>query len=374
MKRIVFWQNMLSHHQAGVMKCLAEKPDLDITWAVKEPLSDDRRACGWFVPDVGRVRIVVDPSTEAMRELLHARARESVHVFTGIHREPLAKAAFKACLSTEATMGLLVEPPMPGGIRPLLLPLHGRLHCLTHRNRIGFVLAIGHMAVEWYRRCGYPASCVFPYAYFPLVSPSALAEPHEEVRLLFLGQCIRRKGGDLLLRALGRFRGEGWRLTIMGGGPELARWTALAGTLALAGRVEFKPFTGNAEAMRFLSTQDLLVLPSRHDGWGAVVNEALLCGVPAICSDRCGAADLLDGGPRGEVFAARRVDDLARVLAKRIAEGPPDAAVRQRIRDWCSAISPETAAEYLVEVFACANGGGEAPVAPWLGATPGSPP
>ena len=35
---------------------------------------------------------------------------------------------------------------------------------------------------------------------------------------------------------------------------------------------------------------DNLVLPSSHDGWGAVTTEALMVGTPVICSDTCGSS------------------------------------------------------------------------------------
>ena len=42
---------------------------------------------------------------------------------------------------------------------------------------------------------------------------------------------------------------------------------------------------------------DVFCLPSRHDGWGVVVNEALGAGLPIVASDGVGAAhDLVQHG------------------------------------------------------------------------------
>ena len=55
---------------------------------------------------------------------------------------------------------------------------------------------------------------------------------------------------------------------------------------------------------------DVLILPSVYDGWGAVVNEALQVGCYVICSDACGASDLMKKESRlGKVF--RRGDEQA---------------------------------------------------------------
>ena len=59
----------------------------------------------------------------------------------------------------------------------------------------------------------------------------------------------------------------------------------------------------------------MLVLPSRWDGWGLVINEAFAAGVPVIASDRCGGADLIVQGANGYKFRSESVDDLRTCLS-----------------------------------------------------------
>ena len=56
------------------------------------------------------------------------------------------------------------------------------------------------------------------------------------------------------------------------------------------------------------------MLPSRHDGWGVVINEALGAGLPIIVSDRVGARDLVDDGRNGLITCAGDVEELADAL------------------------------------------------------------
>ena len=53
---------------------------------------------------------------------------------------------------------------------------------------------------------------------------------------------------------------------------------------------------------------DCLVLPSRYDGWGAVISEALMVGTPVICSDNCGAANVVTASNVGSVFSTNDFD------------------------------------------------------------------
>jgi glycosyltransferase involved in cell wall biosynthesis len=82
----------------------------------------------------------------------------------------------------------------------------------------------------------------------------------------------------------------------------------------LTKRIHFLGFKQPAALPTIFAAADIFVLPSRHDGWGVVVNEALGAGLPIIVSDRVGARDLVDNGHNGFVTRAGDVDELADAL------------------------------------------------------------
>jgi glycosyltransferase involved in cell wall biosynthesis len=114
-----------------------------------------------------------------------------------------------------------------------------------------------------------------------------------------------------------------------------------------------------------LEHADVLLLPSRYDGWGAVVNEALMCGVPVVCSDNCGAADLLREPWRGSTFKMGSVESLQIVLRGWIERGRRNEESTARIRDWSSALEGPQEARYLVEIVKYLQEGGQRPSPPW---------
>jgi glycosyltransferase involved in cell wall biosynthesis len=61
------------------------------------------------------------------------------------------------------------------------------------------------------------------------------------------------------------------------------------------------------------SAAEVFVLPSLHDGFGFVAAEAMATGLPAIVTERCGAAEWVRASG-GAVLAARDVDALAEQL------------------------------------------------------------
>jgi glycosyltransferase involved in cell wall biosynthesis len=70
-------------------------------------------------------------------------------------------------------------------------------------------------------------------------------------------------------------------------------------------RVHFAGFVNQAELPRCYAAGDVFVLPSVYEPRGAVVNEAMSCGLPVIVTDRCGSnGDIVREGDNAFVFPA----------------------------------------------------------------------
>ena len=113
---------------------------------------------------------------------------------------------------------------------------------------------------------------------------------------------------------------------------------------------------------------DIFVLPSRYDGWGAVVNEALQNGMRVIVSQNCGANVLVDGKTRGEIFYFMDGNkSLKSVLERWIQKGPLTNIERQEIINWAdNHISGTAAATYMMNISNYIfNKTGDYPQAPW---------
>jgi len=280
--------------------------------------------------------------------------------------------AFCQSLSSNACIGIYSEAYNGMGLKGLLRLLGCKYDALRFRARVNFILGIGNIGVEWFRKSGYMYNRIFPFGYF-VETPSLqntcsnqVAVPTKSFDLIFVGQIIFRKGWDVLLYALHDLKGLKWRLHVVGDGVDRDKFVKLCARLGLTDSVHLYGALPNSEAMNLICKSDLLVLPSRWDGWGAVVNEALMCGVPAVCSDKCGAADLLDGHERGEVFSSNSILALRSILSRRISQGKKDAVRSVRIREWSKCINGESAADYLIAVINASITGGSRPIPPWF--------
>jgi glycosyltransferase involved in cell wall biosynthesis len=227
---------------------------------------------------------------------------------------------------------------------------------------------MGNMGERWYVDLGWPAERVFPFAYItdrPALGRTDQRVDERGVRILFVGKFITRKGGDILLRALAGIMDRQWECVLVGRGNRRPAWGRISSEYGIAERVSFCPPVDMKEVSELIVESDFLVLPSRFDGWGAVVNEALMCGVPVVCSDKCGAADLLRETWRGETFNAGSVQSLRSVLRRWIERGKLQADCSARISEWSAAIDGDHAAQYLLDILGYPQKGGRRPSPPW---------
>lgn len=368
--RYVFWQNMASPHQAPMLRALAAGADAKVELLVQVAIPPERARLGWSVPDFGGVELIVAPGPDEVGRRVRSAPGDSVHVFSGLGAYPLVRAALREAVRTPALLGIMSEAGDWRGWRGALRLSRARLEARRFGRQVGFVLAMGALGERWFRRTGFPAERIHPFGYF-VDAPGADGGPDERPaedptpELVFIGECVPRKGGDLLLRALRELAGLPWRLTVVGDGPERARWQELAADLGISARVRMAGAQPNATAMEILDRSDLLVLPSRWDGWGAVVNEALVRGVPVVCSSYCGAADLVAGPDRGAVFPAGSVGGLREALSAMIGRGKRGPERTRRISEWSARIAGPVAAEYFRAVVAAAASASPSPRAPW---------
>lgn len=121
-----------------------------------------------------------------------------------------------------------------------------------------------------------------------------------------------------------------WRLRIVGERELRADLEQAVRVLDLEGRVELAG-TIRVIDQKFLSAQ-LVVVPSRYEGFGLVTGEALSFGLPVIGFADCpGTNDLIEDGVNGTLVAAGdRVANLAAALSSLMADGGKRAKLGTR--------------------------------------------
>ena len=160
--------------------------------------------------------------------------------------------------------------------------------------------------------------------------------------ILFASKLQPRKHADHLLEAYARLCSATAAptpyLLIAGDGEQRNQLEARARDLGLDG-IRFLGFRNQSELPAFFALADVFVLPSRHEPWGLIVNEAMAAGCAVVVSDEVGAhADLITPGVEGFVFPVGDIDALTAALSN-ILSSPEQAermghAAKTRIATW----------------------------------------
>lgn len=124
---------------------------------------------------------------------------------------------------------------------------------------------------------------------------------------IFVGRLIQLKNIIRLIDAFTNLKqneelAADWGLIVVGDGPQREELIKHCTQNAVKD-VNLIGGKNWSETPSYYALADVFVLPSTSEAWGLVVNEAMICGLPVLVSDRCGAAyDLVEEGKNGFVF------------------------------------------------------------------------
>jgi len=196
---------------------------------------------------------------------------------------------------------------IPGATRPMPLAISRELAGYALANRI--VIPSLHVK-ESFRRDPAVDAKLFMNPYGVVLEMFPTASRHtadKEFTLLFVGSWTLQKGCDLLVSAVAESGGV--RLVHVG-----SIGTDLAFPTGDARFVHLDPVP-QTELARFYAEADAFVLASRQDGFGVVLAQALASGLPVICTDRTGRADLAHTPALAERITIIPHDDLSAIIA-----------------------------------------------------------
>lgn len=137
---------------------------------------------------------------------------------------------------------------------------------------------------------------------------------------VFVGRLVEVKNLPMLLTCFADAQSRSrqaadWGLLLLGDGDERPRLEQQISNLNLTSSVTILPGRPWFQVPELLALGTVLVLPSRSETWGLVVNEAMVCGLPVIVSNRCGCApDLVHQGENGFVFDPDQPEELTQLM------------------------------------------------------------
>ncbi|MBN2297083.1 MAG: glycosyltransferase family 4 protein [Deltaproteobacteria bacterium] len=116
----------------------------------------------------------------------------------------------------------------------------------------------------------------------------------DSFNILFVGRLVPYKGADMLIDAFSRIDSkirDALKLTIVGDGPEMENLKAQARSHKMLDRINFTGWITHEETAGYYESSDLFCFPSVREFGGAVVLEAMACGLPCIVVNHGGIGE-----------------------------------------------------------------------------------
>lgn len=166
-----------------------------------------------------------------------------------------------------------------------------------------------------------------------------------DFNILFVGRLAPEKGLPTIFNTLHQIQKRGFQVgfVIVGDGPCRSKYEQSVRELGL-NHVVFVGFKQQEELSYYYLGSDVLVLPSHSEPWGLVVNEALTCGLPVLCSKKVGCSDdLIIEGKTG--FLCSEVKDYDQRIVELMANHDQLVQMREHCYEHIAQFTPERCAD-----------------------------
>ncbi|MBD3792518.1 MAG: glycosyltransferase family 4 protein, partial [Campylobacterales bacterium] len=241
-------------------------------------------------------------------------------------------------------------------VYPMFLRLKGykKYSKQVNQSALG-CLAIGELAKRDFARWGINDKKIAfqPYSLDGLAIPKVISinlKKSDEIIFMYIGSLEERKGIDVLIAACEKIVSRSqWKLILVGDDRSNDAYAQQVEQVGLADQVEFIGVVQSGKINEYLAQADVFVLPTRFDGWGAVLNEAASLGKPIISTDQAGAAyHLIREGETGYMVKAGDADALAKAMQYYVDQPEQIPLQGKKSLEIFQNFTPEKSAELFV--------------------------
>lgn len=323
---IIIWLDLLSPHILPLCNELHECTGTKLYVICHKTRSEARKVLGWeFSSEVNYPIIIYDNSLPCHSLLdLIRECKVRVSIFQGIRCDSLyPRVRFTAERAGHLTFiyqEQLRLHSLDGLARFILYSLYLRFRIPASTC----ILAIGGLTnrrfmhlLKRYRN--------YQFSYFSSVVEALVRSPPKSfpmirsdlspVRLLYLGQFIKRKGLDILIDSLRHIPNVNLSLSICGSGPLLPMVLAAQ---SIDRRVAYITVVPMNMIRALLCEHHVVIAPSRYDGWGSVVVEAIAANKRVITTSRTGSSVLVKTNNSGIVIKSLSSRTLAQAISDEV--------------------------------------------------------
>ena len=160
--------------------------------------------------------------------------------------------------------------------------------------------------------------------------------------------CDDQKGQSVLIGAM-EMLPDDVHVTFLGDGPDKAFLEAQASKTNQSGQIEFRPWFD--EVGDLFKSHDLFVLPSRHEGLGSILVDAMQLGLPIVSTNVGGIPDLIKDGETGLLAEGSDVESLAHQIKRMYRSECLRSEVATRAVQSVVNLTPDTMCAHYLKIY-----------------------
>ena len=330
--KLVIWQPNLTPHQFDSFQSIAHKQVFQLESHVIELDEPIRMKQGW--PSVTNASFPILKINGFLIFYFYKnifKAKDCIHIFSGAFGSYKLIFLMHLCAMFGISFFVITESFSDSAIpyferritlvhciKKILRPIFYEINIKLIKKNIYGVFAISELAAHQWAKFGISTHKIMKYGYFVRKTNCELGGCNQKknfdgggLRIIFIGSLIYTKGLDILISSVENLLAQGISISLDIYGPgDIADFKISQQKIRYMSVIPF------GRSQEIISEYDLLVLPSRYDGWGVVLNEAINAGIPIICSNNVGAKVLVETYNIGLVFESNSVSSLMESLLK----------------------------------------------------------
>lgn len=375
-RNIFFWFDSPPKVGKGAFNYVANNYSGTVHYVFNNDFREERKATKWDDGDYGKAHLHLlykeKNEEDAIAEIFREHSTD-IHLINGFS-SLITKKIKSFIIGGNVEIGFLSERPVLMGnwlehhIRAIYFSWKYASIRRTFFHSTKVVLPLGMLGVRTFNKYGWPMDRMFPFMYNPVlkcITPKYYTS-HHPLRFLYVGRFYyKTKGVDTLMKATNYLHGE-WELHMVGGygknANEVITWAESHP------HVQYLGSWSSPSIVSHLIDYDVVVIPSKYDGWNLLVNEALHAGIGAIATDQTTSHEVIENSEAGMVVKANNPKALSSAMQYAIDNPKSVIEWKQRATRFCPNISTEKVGQYLLDIinFSFNKNIGSRPICPWI--------
>lgn len=304
MLNILFLTNIPSPYRVKFFSQLGKKCNLTVLYEMKRATNRDKDWKEEYTPTFHEIYMhthqLIDDGGISTDIFHYLKRNQYDFIIVGTHGTPTAKLAMLYMRLCRIPYILNIDGMLSAEI-PEKSKLNGFLRRMMFQGASAYITS-GKETIKYLNDLGVKSSHMYTYHFSSIMETDILKNlitaKEKDLLKAYLGisepkiivsvsRFIPGKGLDLLIKAFSHISSPGTALVLIGGNREV--YASLLDSLPedISSRIYFPGFMNKESLYQYYKVADVFVLPTHHDAWGLVLNEAISCGLPLITTDRC---------------------------------------------------------------------------------------